>query len=547
MARNIAQVLRDLSDRKADQQFCDSVASGIATSISYSELYRRSCAYARYYRSLGIRPGDIVLVILRHSPHQFYSYLGAILAGAIPSFMPFPSAKQRPELYWADHAALFSRIEPQLIVTYRENAEAARQSAAASSIAICVAEDSILDQFSGGDTDFAGFDAQPDDVACLQHSSGTTGLKKGVMLTHRMLFDHHAAYTQAIGFTGADSIVSWLPLYHDMGFIACFMGSFLSGTHLVALDPFEWVMRPRILLDAIEKFRTTFCWLPNFAFSHMVNAVRGKATWDLSSMRAYINCSEPCKPTTFDRFVERFCDSGVAADTLAVSYAMAENVFAVTQTPIGKKATVRDADVETGSIERRQLSCGFAVPGVKLRIMDSNTRLQLLHGEVGEIHVSSPFLFHGYYRLPEKSRERLVDGWYATGDLGYLRGEQLYVTGRLDDMLIINGRNYYAHEIEALMADIPEIVPGRSVAIGIEDERSYATVMVILAECRKHGVDAGLEAKRSVLERTGLALHAFVPVEHGMLVKTTSGKLSRTKNKELYLRGEFEPRKLSGK
>lgn len=460
--------------------------------------------------------------------------------------MPFPSPKQRSELYWADHAALFARIEPRLIVTYPENAGSARESAAASSIAICIAEDSILDRFAGDDTDFAGFDARLDDIACLQHSSGTTGLKKGVMLTHRMLLDHHAAYAQTIGFTDADSIVSWLPLYHDMGFIACFMGSLLSGTHLVALDPFEWVLRPRILFDAIEKFRTTFCWLPNFAFSHMVNAVRGSATWDLASMRAYINCSEPCKITTFDRFVDRFRDSGVSAEKLAVSYAMAENVFAVTQTPIGIPSTVRVAETASGTIEQRHLSCGFAVPGVDLRIFDSNTHVQLPDGEVGEIYIASPFLFGGYYRLPEKSRERLVDGWYATGDMGYLSEGQLYVTGRLDDMLIINGRNYYAHEMEALMADIPEIIPGRSVAIGIDEERSDATVMVILAECRDEAADVGHQVKRIVLERTGLALHAFIPVERGMLVKTTSGKLSRAKNKELYLRGQFEPRKFSG-
>ncbi|HUZ50378.1 MAG TPA: AMP-binding protein [Candidatus Dormibacteraeota bacterium] len=555
MSINLSQQVKYLAHRTPEAAFCTFTLGPHTTRITFAELYERSCAYARYYQMRGIGRGDVVLIILRHSPHLFYSYLGAILAGAVPSFMPFPSPKQRPALYWSDHEALFRRIEPRLIVTYEENAATAERLISTLPIGICVADDSILASPNDPHADFIGLHAQPGDIACLQHSSGTTGLKKGVMLTHRMLFDHHKMHTEVIGFGDGDSIASWLPLYHDMGFIACFMGSLLQGTHLVALDPFEWVMRPRMLLDAIEQYRTTFSWLPNFAFSHLVNGARGEREWDLSSMRAFINCSEPCKPATFDRFLERFHASGVSREKLHVCYAMAENVFAVTQTQLGKSPTVLRADAAALSLgvfsdaqdekqEQRLLSCGSAANSVAVLVRDHITGEEVAENQIGEIHVTSKFLFGGYYRLPEKTRERLADGWYATGDVGFLHDGELYVTGRVDDMLIVNGRNYYAHEIEALLTDIEGIVPGRCVAIAVEDERSDATVVVVLAECSGDGASAATtsRAKRHILERAGLAIHAFVPVAAGALVKTTSGKISRTKNKELYLRGEFEAR-----
>lgn len=549
---NLSRQIKALSEQTPASPFCTFHRGPHTARITFAELYERSCAYARYYQMRGIGRGDVVLIILRHSPHLFYSYLGAVLAGAIPSFMPFPSPKQRPELYWSDHEALFRRIEPRLIVTYEENAATAERLISTLSIGVCVADDSILASSNDPHADFIGLHAQPDDIACLQHSSGTTGLKKGVMLTHRMLFDHHEAYTKAIGFGDSDSIASWLPLYHDMGFIACFMGSLLQGTHLVALDPFEWVMRPRMLLDAIEKNRITFCWLPNFAFSHIVNAARGQAEWDLSSMRAFINCSEPCKPATFARFLERFHACGVTAEKLQVCYAMAENVFAVTQTPQGQGAIVLQADAETlslgsfaaaesGKPEQGLLSCGPPVDGVFLQVRDHQTGETLPENRVGEVHVTGPYLFSGYYRLPGKTSERLIDGCYATGDVGFLHEGELYITGRVDDMLIINGRNYYAHEIEGLLSEIEGIAPGRSIAIGIEDSRSDATAVIVLAECSQADASAvAAQAKSIVLERMGLALHAFVPLSSGTLVKTTSGKISRTKNKELYLRGELK-------
>jgi acyl-CoA synthetase (AMP-forming)/AMP-acid ligase II len=334
-----------------------------------------------------------------------------------------------------------------------------------------------------------------------------------------------------------------------MGFVACFMGSMLSGTHLVALDPFEWVMRPRLLLDAIERYRATFCWLPNFAFSHIANTAPEASRWDLSSIRAFINCSEPCKGKTFDRFAERFADSGVTPEKLQVCYAMAENVFGVTQTSLGLRVNEVVADANAFSLGEvvptrgdgiRLISCGPPIAGVRAEIRDESGD-PIPDGRIGEICVRGPFLFSGYYELPEKTAEKLRAGWYYTSDMGFILDGELFVTGRKDDMIIVAGRNYYAHEIEALVNALPEIVPGRNVAIGVEDPLTDATAVVVLAECVS-GTDpeeTGRVLRREVVEKLGLAIHAFVPLSAGRLVKTTSGKISRSKNRELYVAGKL--------
>lgn len=547
----IGQRIKRFSETAPDRIFCTFLSGRHEERITFRDLYHRSISYARAYRRAGVRENDLVLVILQHSPHLFYSYVGAILAGAIPSFMPFPSAKQRPEFYWSDHKKLFDRIAPRLIVTYEKNLESAREALPDLSIPVMLAGDSVFDSAEAGDEDLPGLHCSPDDVACLQHSSGTTSLKKGVMLTHRAIMEHVRAYSGALDFGPGDSIASWLPLYHDMGFVACFMASMLQGTHLIAMDPFEWVMKPSILLDAIQKYRATFCWLPNFAFSHLVNTAKPTGQWDLSSIRAFINCSEPCKSHTFERFAERFGPCGVGPEKLQVCYAMAENVFGVTQTAIGSVARVVRAEADafsTGAVKialpgesnLAVLSCGKPLNGVGVQIKDAEGR-ELDDGRIGEIYLTSPFVFEGYYKLPEKTAERLSDGWYRSGDMGFMLDGELYVTGRMDDMLIVNGRNYYAHEIEAIVNGVKWILPGRNVAIGVEDALTDATAVIVLAECSADADVSHLsqEIRRRVLETLGLAVHSVFPLAAGQLVKTTSGKISRTKNKELYVQGGF--------
>lgn len=542
--------IRQMARDRAAATFCTFLRAGTTATISYEELYRRSLQYAEKLCALGVRPRDVVLVMLDHSEAMFYAFFGCSIAGAIPSFMPTRTPKQRPELYWADHAALFARIRPRLILTTERHALSCRTILPNLGLELASIDESFK-RAEPFDRDFAGFAASPDDTACLQHSSGTTSLKKGVMLAHRTILKQIEDYARTLALTESDRIASWLPLYHDMGFIACFLTSALFGCELVAMDPLEWTLRPRMLLDAIERYRCTLTWLPNFAFSHIVNAVPSGERWNLSSMRAYIDCSEPCKPQTFARFEQRFSECGVTAAQLQVCYAMAENVFAVTQTdlshPVRTLALTAQASAE-GKIEVATpgeraigvLSCGRCIDGAKVRVCDSAGD-ELAEETIGEIYIGGDHLFSGYYHLEDITEMKLSNGWYRSGDLGFISDGDLFVTGRADDMLIVNGRNFYAHEIESIVNGVEGIIPGRNVAIAVDGERD-ATVVIVLGECSQEAsaIKIEREVRQRVLESLGLAIHSLRVVSPGQLVKTTSGKLSREKNRALYLDGRLQ-------
>jgi acyl-CoA synthetase (AMP-forming)/AMP-acid ligase II len=268
-------------------------------------------------------------------------------------------------------------------------------------------------------------------------------------------------------------------------------------------------------------------------------------------MRAFINCSEPCKAGTFKRFLDRFASCGVSVEKLHVCYAMAENVFGVTQTGIGETARIVpvDADAfargevrESAATEKtlQVVSCGRALRGVGVEIVDEGAILP--DGRIGEIRLAGDFLFDGYYRLPEQTKAKLREGWYYTADMGFILDGELFVTGRKDDLLIINGRNYYAHEIEAIVNAVPGIIPGRNIAISVDNRATDASVVVILAECQPdvHTTQLRKQILREVQNTLDLAIHSVVSLAPGSLVKTTSGKISRAENRRLYLAGNLQ-------
>jgi acyl-CoA synthetase (AMP-forming)/AMP-acid ligase II len=532
-----------------DRVFAYVVRRTATEALTYGELWRQAAVVRDAVGRLGARTGDPVAIILRHSSEVFPCFIGAMSAGAVPTILPFPSVKQDTRYYWASHSELFGRIGVRLVIAYEDLLSALDQNFPDREFKVVTPTDLMTMGADPGVAPTAVRDASADDVALLQHSSGTTGLKKGVVLSHRAIGAQIKNYARAIEYEPDDIIATWLPFYHDMGLIACFMMPVLMGASIVVLDPFEWVARPKLLLEAIEKHRATFCWLPNFAFQHIPMSLRPGETYDLSSVRAFINCSEPCKPHSFEMFLDRLAACGVKAESLQVCYAMAENTFAVTQTHLGDRARVLRIDRRTFEEHHRAvpaetaapdclvyLSCGPAIPHTELRIVDSK-RNPLAAGCVGEIAVSSDSVFTGYQSQPDLTRQKLGGRWYYTGDLGFVLDGELYVTGRADDLLIVYGRNFYAHEIENVVGSVKGIVPGRVVAFVVENERSGTRDLVILAEAPSETDPVAVKraVKEAIVEQISIAPHVVEIVPHGWLWKTTSGKISRKFNEKRYL------------
>jgi len=538
--------------------------------LTYRQLLQGAAAYARAFEQHGLQPGEVVVLILQHSYDLIYAFFGAILHGAIPSIMPFLTEKLLPERYRADLAALVAITQPSAIVTYPEfeaEVQAALQqsennetSAPPKNGGTTVKSVIVSDKIGAPlDPDFAtlgGMHRSPQDIVLLQHSSGTTGLQKGVALTHQAVFNQLESYSQALHLVPEDVIVSWLPLYHDMGLIAGFLMPVLWGIPLVIMSPFEWVRAPYRLMQAVSRYNGTLSWLPNFAYNFCAQKIRERdlVGVDLSSWRTISNCSEPMRYASHQAFLERFRTYGLRPEALATCYAMAENVFAVTQGGLDGPVTVDEIDRDAFQIERQarpagsvepdrpsiqMLSAGRPVRGTEVKVVaDDGTELP--ERGVGEVALRSDCMLVGYYHRPDANEKAFRDGWYLTGDYGYMANGEVYVSGRKKDLIIVGGKNIYPQDLETLAMEVEGVHPGRVVAFGVFNEEAGTEEVVIVAE-----VDTEVEEQReqiaaairqTVTRGSAVALRNVYITGAHWIAKTSSGKTARLANRDKYLK-----------
>ena len=524
------------------------------TSLSYRELLRGAAGYAVTLEEQGVRPGDVVILIFQHSFELIYAYFGCILRGAIPSIMPFLTEKLLPERYRADLAALVGVTKPQAIFTYREfEQEVKTVTGSDTSVrAVIYSEDAAFPR----DPDFSvlgGMQRRQEDIVLLQHSSGTTGLQKGVALSHRAVHNQLEHYQKELRMNHDDVIVSWLPLYHDMGLIACFLMPILLGVPLVLLSPFDWVRAPHRLLQAVSKYKGTLSWLPNFAYNFCAQKVRDRDLEgvDLSSWRAISNCSEPMRIESQQAFFERFNGHGLKWEALCTCYAMAENVFAVTQGGINSPVVFDEIDrdamqtewlakpVIKGRPAVKMPSAGRPIEGTEVMVVDAHGK-GVSERTIGELVLRSDCMLTEYFHRPDATEKAIRDGWYYTGDYGYMVGSEVYVCGRKKEMIIVGGKNVYPMDLEELAMTVKGVHPGRVSAFGVFNDEAGTEDVIMVAEVetnepfeRERISD---EIRATVTRGSAVALRQVYLVGPHWLVKTSSGKNARTANKEKYLK-----------
>jgi fatty-acyl-CoA synthase len=521
--------------------------------ITFDRLLCTAGAFARTLARERIQPGEVVVLILQHSEELLYAFWGSILHGAIPSIMPFLTEKLSPERYSSDLASLISVTQPAAIVTYPQFEVDVRSALKQGDSVRSVILTSQIESETGLNFDaLHGFERGPDDIVLLQHSSGTTGLQKGVALSHQAVFNQLDAYAASLTLSDRDVIVSWLPLYHDMGLIAGFIMPILSGNHLVLMSPFDWVRAPYRLMLSISKYRGTLVWLPNFAYNFCAQKIRDRHVegLNLSNLRAVINCSEPVRWESHRAFFEHFQKYGLKWSALRTSYAMAENVFAVTQSRVDGEPLVVEIDREKFMGERvakdsfdgrpsmKMMSSGIPLENVKIRILDENGN-DLPDCVIGEVALQSNCMLSGYYNRPDLTRTAFRQGWYLTGDYGFIKEGELFVSGRKKDMIIVGGKNVYPQDLELLSYEVPGVHAGRSVAFGIFDEVEGTEEVVIIAEVDSE--DAAEQQRIADAIRAHVTRNSAIALRHVKVVgpkwilKTSSGKTARSANKEKFL------------
>ena len=525
------------------------------STLTVRQLVDGALGYAARLRQAGIAPGEVVIAMLPPGAELLHAFLGAMFVGAIPSILPFLTEKLDPQRYRESLDSLISVTRPSALIAQPDLMAMLRtRLARAGEVKAMLASGAQGNESPRVDpTELEGLRASPDSLALLQHSSGTTGLQKGVALTHRAILGQLAAYSPALGLTPSDIIVSWLPLYHDMGLIAGFLLPVLTGVKLVLLSPFEWARAPWTLLRAVSEHGGTLAWLPNFAYNFCATRIPDRELngLDLSSWRAVINCSEPMMAESHRLFASRLGPFGLRESALATCYAMAENVFAVTQGGIDRPVRLDHVDRELLATEGRAVpavasqrhttevvSAGAPLANCEVRVLSADGT-PLPPRQVGDLALRSDCMLTGYFNRPDATVLALRDGWYLTGDLGYLAEGEVFITGRKKDLMIVGGKNIYPQDIEALINQVPGVHPGRVVVFGLFNEslgtEEVAAVVEIDAAARVEANRLGLAIREGVATGSEVTLGPLKLVDERWLVKTSSGKIARGANREKLL------------
>jgi fatty-acyl-CoA synthase len=542
------------------ERLCFRVVSGRSGRVqsvaqrTWREVVDGARRAAGFLHERGVKRGDVVVLMGTHHPDLHASWLGCVWLGAVPSVLAEPSVRIDRAVYWSRLQALLERLDARALLTDP-------------AIGVDTTWPAQRPRFTYEDVAASSaprvepLEPGANDLLLLQHSSGTTGLHKGVMLSHGAVMRHHQSYSRALALQGDEVFASWLPLYHDMGLIACFVTPLIAGIPVTWLSPFEWVANPAQLLHAVSEWRATHVWLPNFGFSFLAQRVRQPpGHFDLSSLKAVVNCSEPVTADAMDAFAARFSSDRLDPGALHACYAMAETVFAVSTSSSGAPPRRRRVDrrawqelhlarmaAEDAPDDQTlvHVSNGPPVDGCQVRVgpLDGGAGT-LAPEETGRLWVRSPYLFDGYFRRNDLNL-RLFDeaGFFDTGDLGYLdETGHVYVTGRLKDLVIVGGRNVYPHDVEAVVNDVPGVHAGRVVVFGVPHRGLATEGLVALLEsdlAETAWPDVVRAVRTSVPSRLDLDLLDVRVVAKGALRKSTSGKLARGGNREWYLEGRF--------
>jgi fatty-acyl-CoA synthase len=520
--------------------------------VTFGEFRHRARLYAAALREQGIDSGDRVVVLMPQSIMAMVSFAAAMMLGAVPAFLAYPNFKVDPAKYRSGLAGVTANLSAKALVIDPDFPD---------EMLDCVAlgaETKLIRARNADNREHVAkvpesMQIPPGSLAFIQHSAGTTGLQKGVALTHAAVLAQIEHLAHALRIDAArDRIYSWLPLYHDMGLIACFMLPMVCHVPVIMQSPIDWVMQPESMLQVIAENKCTLAWMPNFAFQFVPRRTAPKrwADYDLSSLRLVINCSEPVRASSMREFQTAF---HIASGVLQCSYAMAENVFAVTQSDIdaavpntlwidGEQYRTAHRIVPVPQEARGAVSftsSGRLLPNQQVRIL-SDSGATAPDDSVGEIAIQSDCLFTGYYNRPDLTAKAFLDGWYRTGDLGFLFQDELYVVGRKKDLLIVGGENIYPQDIEEIVGAHPAIHDGRAVAIGIYNPEIGTEDIVVVAEVENLEILAQAseieqQIRSSIVAALGVAVKMIFLKPPKWIVKSTAGKPARSATREKLL------------
>jgi len=530
----------------------------LARVYPYSELRADALVAARRLIALGIAPGDRVALIAETGPEFAALFCGTIYAGAWPVPLPLPTSFGGKDNYIDQIAVQLASSDPRVLLY---PGEIGAMCAAAAARQGCPGH-SWDDVAAATPSTQALPTADPDAISYLQYSSGSTRFPHGVAVTHRALLANLAGHSHGMKIQHGDRCVSWLPWYHDMGLVGCFLSPIANQVSVDFLRTEDFARRPLAWLDMISRNPgTTVSYSPTFGYDICARRISSQThvseRFDLSRWRIAGNGADMIRPDVMQGFVDAFAPAGFKASAFLPSYGLAEATLAVTVMPPGEGIRVELVEEERLSGSPRDLSrparyraivnCGLPVRGMQVEIRGEDDHA-VAHHHIGKVWCRGSSVMHSYFRDPESTAAALVGGWLDTGDMGYLNADgYLFIVGRAKDMIIINGKNHWPQDIEWAVEQLPGFHQGDIAAFSIETE-SGEEAPAVLVHCRVSDPGERLRLRDQIRDKvraiTGMnCVVELVPPR--TLPRTSSGKLSRAKAKKLYLTGEIEPYQLA--
>ena len=519
--------------------------------FTYGELLATAREVAAGLHGIGVAPGQCVALMLPTGLEFFQSFYGILLAGAVPVPIYPPTRPGQIEDHLRRQAGILQNCEAVALLTF----DAARLVARIlSGLVPSLREVTTPEELRDGGRSVApaaDHHGKTSEIAFIQYTSGSTGNPKGVTLDHGNLLANIRAWGQAVVLTPADVVVSWLPLYHDMGLIGAWLGSLYHACPLVLMSPLDFLARPERWLWAIHQHRGTVTAAPNFAFElclRHLDPVRLQGL-DLSSWRYAANGAEPVAAETLARFAAAFRPYGFRIEALAPVYGLAECSVGLAVSPPGRGPLIdrvrREALAAGEALPAaaddanalQLVACGQPLPGHEVRIVDDVGR-ELPPRRVGRLEFRGPSATRGYYRNAEASDKLIRDGWLDSGDLAYLADGDIVITGRIKDMIIRGGRNLYPYELEEAVGSVPGVRRGCVAVFGVPVAGQGTEKLVVVAESRETRAEAREDLIRHINSLTvdllGTPPDDVVLAPLHAVLKTSSGKIRRSATREIY-------------
>ncbi|WP_394268793.1 fatty acyl-AMP ligase [Qipengyuania sp.] len=519
----------------------------------FGELREDALVRARQLAASGIAKGDRVALIAETSPEFAALFCACIYLGAWPVPLPLPTTFGGRESYIDQLAVQLASSDPKILIYPGDIAEIA---GAAADRQGCegISWEAFADR-PAPDCTFP--EARPDDICYLQYSSGSTRFPTGVAVTHRALLHNLHGHACGVDLGTNDRVVSWLPWYHDMGLVGCFLSPIANQASVDYLKTEHFARRPLAWLDLISRNQgNTLSYSPTFGYDICARRISSQShvgeRFDLLRWRTAGNGADMIRPDVMQSFVNAFASAGFRASAFTPSYGLAEATLAVTVMPPGEGIRVELVEEERLSGRPRDLSrparyraivnCGKALPGMEIQIRDQQGQ-PVGDRQIGTVWCRGQSVMHSYFRNEEATDACLVDGWLDTGDMGYMANEYLFIVGRAKDMIIINGKNLWPQDIEWAVEQLPGFNHGDIAAFAIEAPDGEEAPAV-LVHCRVSDPEERLRLREQIADKvrgvTGMnCVIELVPPRS--LPRTSSGKLSRAKAKKLYLSGELQP------